>query len=178
MNEESEEALPAKNLQEGSTAESSNESGLHEHFQKVLLAVGNLSESDKKLVLEAVFSQKVSISQQSSFRGPIPSPETLREYSAIIPNGAERILAMAENQSQHRMQLENHVVHAQLSQSKRGQTFAFVLGLTGLLVATFLAYNGHETTACVLGGGSLVALASAFLGGKSTQKKEIEEKKK
>jgi len=42
----------------------------------------------------------------ASFSGPLPPPETLEKYSRIIPNGEERIMVMAEEQSQHRRELE------------------------------------------------------------------------
>lgn len=37
------------------------------------------------------------VSQSVSFQGPIPPPQLLEQYSKVIPNGAERIMAMAES---------------------------------------------------------------------------------
>lgn len=42
------------------------------------------------------------VKQQISFSGPIPHPDLLAQYDQIIPNGADRILLMAEAQSRHR----------------------------------------------------------------------------
>ena len=52
------------------------------------------------------------VSQSVSFQGPIPPPQLLEQYSKVIPNGAERIMAMAESQLQHRQSLESAVVLA------------------------------------------------------------------
>src|SRR3954471_19352404 len=38
--------------------------------------------------------------------GPLPDPADLAAYNAVIPNGADRIMKMAEAQSTHRMELE------------------------------------------------------------------------
>jgi uncharacterized membrane protein len=41
------------------------------------------------------------------FSGPLPPPEILAKYNDALPNGAERIVAMAEGQMKHRQALEN-----------------------------------------------------------------------
>ncbi|MCL2659595.1 MAG: DUF2335 domain-containing protein [Acidobacteriaceae bacterium] len=38
--------------------------------------------------------------------GPLPPPDVLTQYDQVVPNGAERIMAMAEQQSRHRIELE------------------------------------------------------------------------
>ena len=48
----------------------------------------------------------VLIAHGAMWAGPIPPPELLAEYDQVIPNGAERILSMAEKQSDHRMRME------------------------------------------------------------------------
>ena len=46
--------------------------------------------------------------------GPIPSPQILQQYNNIVPGAAERIIRMAEKQSDHRMALENAGIIAAL----------------------------------------------------------------
>jgi uncharacterized membrane protein len=48
---------------------------------------------------------------QQTFSGPIPPPTLLAEYNKVVPNAAERILAMAEKQSEHRQFLEKKVIN-------------------------------------------------------------------
>lgn len=69
----------------------------------------------------------------SSFSGPIPPPALLEKYNEIIPNGAERILAMAEKQSTHREYLEKRVVDGNVSNQTRGSYFGFIISLVAIL---------------------------------------------
>lgn len=105
-------------------------------------------------------------------KGPLPPPEILKGYNQVVENGAERIVARAEKQSEHRMQLENHAIKEELKQSGRGQIFGFILGVLGLLLATLLAILGHELIAGIFGTTTIVGLVTVFVVGKKTQSKE------
>jgi uncharacterized membrane protein len=109
--------------------------------------------------------------------GPLPDPETLSEYSAIIPNGAERIMQMAEKQLDHRMKMENKVVRGQMLQSNIGQILAFLIGIAALSASTYCIVNGYEWSGSILGIGGLTGLVTAFIKGRSSQEKNLEEKR-
>lgn len=98
-----------------------------------------------------------------SHSGPLPDPETMSAYNLMIPNGAERIMVMAEEQAKHRMGLEKKAIPSQLDQSKYGQIYGFVLSVLLIGSSVYLAATGHEKTACVLGGGTIIALAIIFV---------------
>ena len=40
---------------------------------------------------------KVLVSESISYEGPVPPPGLLKEFDKVIPNGADRIMSMAEN---------------------------------------------------------------------------------
>ncbi|MGL4598930.1 MAG: DUF2335 domain-containing protein [Bacteroidia bacterium] len=141
---------------------------------KHLLADPNIP-IDKRVEITKAFLL-VSIRRESTFIGPIPPPEILRGYNDILPNGAERIVAMAEKQSNHRMSLEDHAIREELKQSRRGQLFGLLLGVTGLGLATVLACLGHETTAGIFGTTTIVGLVAVFVIGKRTQQKDLSQK--
>ncbi|AOZ99605.1 DUF2335 domain-containing protein [Flavobacterium commune] len=103
--------------------------------------------------------------------GPLPDPETLTQYNQIITDGANRIMLMAEKQQNHRIELEKQAVTSQLSQSKKGQIFGFIITLLIVGCGTYLAVNGHEKTGIVLIGTTLVALAGIFVLGKFKKEK-------
>lgn len=63
--------------------------------------------------------------QASAFSGPLPPPELLAKYNDVIPNGAERIMAMAERQSSHRERLEYRVVDGGVANSDKRILFRF-----------------------------------------------------
>jgi uncharacterized membrane protein len=70
----------------------------------------------------------------------------LAKYSAVVPNGAERIMAMAERQSSHREKLEAHVVNGNVASQTRGSWFAFILCLVALIGGFSLISQGKSVT--------------------------------
>lgn len=114
--------------------------------------------------------------QMTSWQGPLPPASELEHYNRVCPGGAERIIAMAERQAEHRMQLENHVAREQMRQSGRGQIFALVIGLTGVLAAAFVGALGHTAVAIAIATGSLGTLAVTFLVGKRQERQSRQSK--
>jgi uncharacterized membrane protein len=112
----------------------------------------------------------------SSFSGPIPPPALLERYNDLIPNGAERILAMAEKQSAHREYLEKRVVDGNVSNQTRGSYFAFIISLVAILGGVWLIAHGKSPEGLGTIITSLVGLVSVFLYSKYQQKKERDEK--
>jgi len=108
--------------------------------------------------------------QMTSWQGPLPPSAELERYNQIVAGGAERLIAMAEKQAEHRMQLENHVAREQMKQSGRGQIFALVIGLAGILSAAVVGSLGHTAVAIALATGSLGTLAVTFIVGKSRER--------
>lgn len=117
--------------------------------------------------------QKIELTHHS---GPLPDPQTLEKYNAIIPNGAERIMAMAEKQQEHRMGLEKSTISEQLSQSKRGQIFGLIIGLAAITASAICIILGHEWPGALLGAGGLTGLVSVFVYGKNQQRKSLASK--
>ena len=122
------------------------------------------------------FIRVISIRQASSFSGPIPPPQILKGYNEVVKNGAERIVIMAEKQSNHRMQLEDHAIKEELKQSRLGQIFGFILGLVGFGLATTLAMFGHEAIAGIFGTTTILGLVTVFVLGKKAQQKDLSDK--
>jgi uncharacterized membrane protein len=111
-----------------------------------------------------------------SFSGPLPHPEVLARYNEVIPGGAERILAMAERQSEHRESLESKVVDANLASQKNGSLRAFILALIVILGGIYLMATGKDGWGFAAIIGSLASLVAIFAIGKVEQKKEREAK--
>ena len=142
-----------------------------------------LVEIDPK-VFEGISKQKKQqiiksfvVTMHKTHIGPLPDAETLAEYSVLIPNGADRIMKMAEQQLQHRMSMENSVVKGQMLQSNIGQILAFLIGLAAIGAATYCIVTGHEWAGSILGVGGLTGLVTAFIRGKSQQSRSLEEKR-
>ncbi|MDX1950616.1 MAG: DUF2335 domain-containing protein [Verrucomicrobiota bacterium] len=108
---------------------------------------------------------------------PLPHPAELAAYDQIIPNGADRIMKMAENQAAHRIAIENKVISSQQSQAFFGQVCGLVIGLSGLAMATFAAVSGQPVFGGVIGGTTLVSLVGTFVYSRKTQQRELAQKK-
>ena len=65
--------------------------------------------------------------------GPLPQPETLGGYEAIVSGAADRIIKMAENQLAHRQDQASARLHADIKLEGRGQWMAFVVAVVALV---------------------------------------------
>lgn len=95
--------------------------------------------------------------------GPLPPPSDLAQYNDIISNGADRIMAMAEKEQAVR----HETIRQDQTFNRRGQLYGFIGVILILLFAVFLVWSGYPATAASLAGGTVVALAGAFVIGRS-----------
>lgn len=112
-------------------------------------------------------------------QGPLPPPRVLKEYDNIVPNGAERIMKMAEKEQEARLrekerngESNRRLAERKLDYFKRGQWMGFILALVVLVSAGLFAYFGFETLAGILLATTLVALVGLFVYTTKNQQKE------
>lgn len=121
--------------------------------------------------------QKSTAIVATQWSGPVPPPEILEKYNSLVPNAAERILIMAEEEARIRrdqMQKdhdsENRVKESDINQYhsdvKRGQYLAaFVMvGIVAAIVVCVM--SGHEKAAMATAGMGAVGIVSSFIGRK------------
>ena len=107
---------------------------------------------------------RVSVAEAMSFVGPLPPPTMYREYENVHAGSAERILAMAEKEQNHRIAWENEALNASGQETKRGQWLGFTIAAGCIGAATFLAVSGHEVVAAIMAlGAGAVGLVGHFL---------------
>ena len=106
------------------------------------------------------------VHQSASFEGSMPPPAILEGYERLVPGAAERILAMAESDTKHQHAIEFSALHAAEGEVKRGQIFAFIIGLAALLASMFALYMGSPAVAGIIGGTTVVGLVSVFIVGR------------
>lgn len=126
----------------------------------------------------ATFEIKAARETRISFSGPLPPPEIMQAYNTVIPNGAERILAMAENQSVHRQEIEKIVVRGNSRHQTWGILAAFLLSIVIVCVGAFLIYNDKDIYGLTVILGDLAALAGVFVYARRSQQQERTEKSK
>jgi len=132
------------------------------------MSQADLAKSEKGTAVKQIIAQQIR--EFSAFSGPLPPPEVVEHYSKIIPNGADRLLKMVELQSEHRRACEEIGLNASISISKRGQILAFILSLVGFGIAGLCAYFQQPVPSTVIGGGTLLGLASLFIKGYSIKR--------
>ena len=108
--------------------------------------------------------------QQTSFSGPIPHPEILHGYDAIVPGAAERILTMAEDDAKHQRVIEMAALDAAKAEVRLGQWLGFIIGIAALGTSLTAIFLGAEVVAGIIGGTTVVGLVSAFIFGRIKQK--------
>ena len=114
--------------------------------------------------------------EQMLYSGPIPPAEEMAKYNQVIPNGGDRIMAMAEKQSEHRQSLEKSVVKSKNRDSLLGVIFAGAIGITGLILGYFLITNGHKITGTLFAGTPLATLVGLYLRGTNLDKEDLQQK--
>jgi uncharacterized membrane protein len=112
---------------------------------------------------------------QVQFAGPLPPPTVLAQYDEIIPNGADRLLGLAERQAAHRQYLEKTVIESDKIRSMLGLILGFILasGLGGggiYLMATGVGGFGFSTILL-----TLASLVGTFMYGHKSRKQERRE---
>lgn len=112
----------------------------------------------------------------ASFSGPLPPPQILEDYNRIVPGSANRIIAMAERQADHRRRLESQVISSDITNSRIGLICGLFIGLSGLVAATVIAIYGNPQAGVGMGLVTLASLVSVFVYGSRLRVKERQEK--
>ena len=118
--------------------------------------------------------QHLQIVQQSQFSGPLPPPAILAQYDKVVPGAAERILAMAEEQSRHRRAIELQVVSSEIADARRGLRYGLVIGVTAIVGGVVISLYGYPVAGTIFGGAFLVALVGTFIYGSQQRRRERE----
>lgn len=110
-----------------------------------------------------------------SFQGPIPPPGLLAQYNDVLPGAAERLIAMAEAQARHRMELERLALVSEIRRSYWGLGAGFVVAMTLGIGSVFVVLDGHEVAGTILGTADLAGLVGVFVYGTQSRRRERQE---
>ena len=130
------------------------------------------AESESRTVAEETSGEVVESGNSSGqvvahfWSGPLPSPESFNKYPESVQN---RIMTMAENESEHRratetkdadarIAAEQKTLHAEIDHDRRGQTYTFVLVALVVIVSGALVWGGHTWGLSILVVGIVAAL--------------------
>lgn len=111
------------------------------------------------------------------FSGPLPSPEMLKEYNKILPDSAERIFRMAEKAQDHYEATERKLIELEIKKVPKGQNFAFIIAITGIIGAVICAFLGQVTIGSIIGGATLISVVPYFIPRKRKKKENNDHKR-
>lgn len=97
------------------------------------------------------------------FFGPIPPPHALAQYEKVHPGLADRIVKMAESQSEHRKDLETKVILHDRLKSTLGLVFAFVIVIMAILAGVYLVIRGEPLAGGFISMIPLGTIVGAFI---------------
>jgi len=126
--------------------------------------------------LRRLQNQQVVARRLEFFQGPLPAPELLIKYNDAVPNGAERLLTMAEGQATHRQTLELAVVQGNIRAQARAQRYGFFITITVVAIGGWMVQQGKDLYGFATILGSLASLLGVFMWGRYRQEKERREK--
>ena len=107
---------------------------------------------DKKIELYKF----LEISVETTFAGPLPSPDDLKKYNEVLPDAADRIMNMAEKEQQIRADGQAGI----LANDRLRINRATLLGVSLIVVAGIATWLGRTEIALPLG---LVGTVAAIL---------------
>ena len=103
----------------------------------------------------------------TNWSGPLPPPGALQQFDAIIPNGAERIMAMVEQEQRHRIGMEKTAIKAEIWDTIGGKVLGAVMTLASVAGAIYTAQIGaHWSVSVAIVGVPITALIGKFIKNK------------
>jgi uncharacterized membrane protein len=137
------------------------------------------TDSDEVVEGEAIPLQPSTIKQitrvvraEIRHSGPLPNPRILAGYEDVQAGFAERIMAMAEREQEHRHQMDRKDLDQSYGLASRGQIFGLVALVIMASLAITLAVLGHPGWAAVVGGIDVVGVVSVFVTGQVWSREE------
>lgn len=121
--------------------------------------LASLPEDQRNKIQSAIFSMV----EERHFSGPLPAPEDFAKYEKMLPGSADRILRMAEKQSDHRIKSESMIIDHKVKVGERGQILGFILVVLCIATALILGLKGHDVLARWIGVTTVTCVAVVFV---------------
>jgi uncharacterized membrane protein len=94
--------------------------------------------------------------------GPLPLPETMREYDQVMPGLAARLVDWAEREAEHRRRMERSLMRL----SWGGPWCALAVALTAIVGGMVLAWGGRSTAGLIGIVTAVAGLVIVFVAGR------------
>lgn len=117
------------------------------------------------------------ITQTISYSGPIPV-EYFQGLEQVVPGSAERFIKLTEDQTRHRIAMEELVVRGGELARTRGIFCGFLIAMTLAGGGIWLAANGQPWAGATIAASAAAGLTGVFVYGRKSQAEERLEKSK
>jgi uncharacterized membrane protein len=97
---------------------------------------------------------------------PLLPIQQIAQLKEIMPSRLDWVFEQTEKESEHRRTETKRVNTLIFVERFSGQVFALLFAICGLAASVYLAVQGKEITASVIGGGTLVGIVAAFISGR------------
>lgn len=136
--------------------------------QKLEEALADVVSEEERTVVTRVVREIV---QHEAYLGPIPHPEHLERYESILPGAADRLIAMAEKEQEHKNRWESRALIGELFYSTAGLALGFIVSISLIAGSIYCAITEHETVALALVGAAAIGLVPALIRGREMLKR-------
>lgn len=85
------------------------------------------------------------------YSGPLPHPKILSGYEQILPGTADRIVAMAEREQEHRHNMQEKMIKTESRDSVGEMVCAFVLSVLCIIGAVLVVYLVPTSAGAIAG---------------------------
>ena len=98
-----------------------------------------------------------------SWEGPLPAPETLERFEAVVPGSAKTIIEEWQAETRHRRRFEHRSLLLQSFEQMSGRLLAFLFALAALALAGYAASIGAAWVAGIVGSGTIASVVWALV---------------
>jgi len=119
-------------------------------------------------ILKIPEAREIIVQQQKIHSGPLPAPEDIELYNKSIPDGADRIMKMAEKSlelSEKRLECEYSLKREDQKIQHFGQKSGIFVVAVFAVLSAYIAYLGDTRSAAWLMGAGLASLVATFIVG-------------
>ena len=103
---------------------------------------------------------------------PILPIEQIERLKEIAPHRVEWVFDQTQVESTNRRTETKRINTMLFVERMAGLIFALLISILGIGAAVYLALQGKEITASIIGGGTLVGLVTAFVAGRKQEAKK------
>jgi uncharacterized membrane protein len=152
---ESELPAPGAEIESGEGAGPRLPKDPEQIVQEILDSEGVPPEAARRVI--RVFEQQITT-------GAFPPPRMLAQYKRAMPDAPERIFRYAESYAEHEREMQRAMVNSGVLLRSRGQIFAFILAMTGLVGAIGLLAAGKSLAGFAVFLVAFAPIVAVFVG--------------